>query len=116
MDIKSVEGWSVKSGSTRYGVRGHTSSRKTLLLCQSHSAETFYITTSSHLLDSPEAVQRFHHEVQAAARLIHPNIVAAFDAGEHDGMHYLVMEYVDGQDLGRVVKDQGPLPVDRAVD
>jgi WD40 repeat protein/serine/threonine protein kinase len=67
-------------------------------------------------VDSADAVKRFHHEVEAAARLIHPNIVTAFDAGEHSGMHYLVMEYVEGQDLGNIVKEQGLLPVEQAVD
>jgi eukaryotic-like serine/threonine-protein kinase len=48
---------------------------------------------------SPDAVRRFYREVKAAARLMHPNIVAAHDASEHEGVHYLVMEYVDGKDL-----------------
>ncbi|MCO6459681.1 MAG: serine/threonine protein kinase, partial [Pirellulaceae bacterium] len=64
----------------------------------------------------PSAVQRFHREVRAAARLFHPHIVAAFDAGEQSGIHYLVMEYVDGQSLAQVVEQYGPLPVDKAVD
>jgi serine/threonine protein kinase len=67
------------------------------------------------LVDSPEAVERFRQEVEAAARLIHPNVVIAHDAGEHDGTHYLVMEYVDGQDLASLVKQVGPLPVEQAV-
>jgi serine/threonine protein kinase len=65
---------------------------------------------------SPRAVERFRREVKAAAKLSHPNIVTAYDAGAHEGIHYLVMEYVDGQDLGRVLVEGGPLPVDRAVD
>lgn len=64
---------------------------------------------------SPDAVQRFHREVEVAARLTHPNIVAAYDAGEANGAHFLVMEYVPGHDLSRVVKNEGPLAVDRAV-
>lgn len=64
----------------------------------------------------PGAVKRFYREVETAARLSHPNIVAAYDAGEHDGAHYLVMEYIDGQDLGSLVEESGPLPVDCAVD
>lgn len=51
---------------------------------------------------SPEAVKRFYREVEAAARLNHPNIVQAYDASEHDGVHYLVMEYVEGKDLGAI--------------
>jgi serine/threonine protein kinase len=65
---------------------------------------------------SPDAVKRFQREVQAAARLSHPNIVAAFDADEARGMHFLVMEYVEGTDLSSLVKKQGPLSVAQAVD
>ncbi|MCH5376191.1 MAG: serine/threonine protein kinase, partial [Planctomycetes bacterium] len=64
---------------------------------------------------SQEAVQRFHREARAAAKLDHPNIVTAYDAGGRDGIHYLVMEYIEGQDLGSFVKEHGPLPVDLAV-
>lgn len=63
-----------------------------------------------------EAVSRFQREVQAAARLSHPNIVAAYDADEAQGVHFLVMEFVDGSDLSSLVKKQGPLPVGQAVD
>ncbi len=54
-------------------------------------------------------VARFHREVEAAARLNHANIVTAFDADEAKGVHFLVMEYVDGMDLSRLVKTHGPL-------
>lgn len=67
-------------------------------------------------MKDPDAVRRFYHEVRAAARLVHPNIVTAYDAGEHDGLHYLVMEYVDGPNLSRVIKQHGPLPVPQALD
>ncbi len=67
-------------------------------------------------MKSPEAIQRFYREVEAAAKLMHPNIVTAFDAGECQGTHYLVMEYVEGQDLAKIVKQHGPLPVQKAVD
>ena len=64
----------------------------------------------------PETVQRFYREVKAAARLSHRNIVTAFDAGEHAGTHYLVMEYVVGRDLAAIVKEKGPLPLRQAID
>lgn len=64
---------------------------------------------------SPDAVKRFQREVKAAAKLIHPNIVTAFDASKHDGTHYLVMEFVPGSDLSAVVKKHGPLPIAQAV-
>src|SRR5205807_6215203 len=47
-------------------------------------------------MKSPEAVKRFRREVEAAARLTHSNIVAAFDADEARGTHFLVMEFVEG--------------------
>lgn len=68
------------------------------------------------LTESPDALRRFRREAQAVARLSHPNIVVAHDAGEADGVHFLVMELIDGEDLARLVRDQGPLPVEQAVD
>jgi formylglycine-generating enzyme required for sulfatase activity/serine/threonine protein kinase len=65
---------------------------------------------------SAEAVRRFQREVEAAAKLSHPNIVTAYDADEAKGVHFLVMEYVDGHDLAWLVKQRGPLPVAEAVE
>lgn len=62
------------------------------------------------------ALQRFHREVEAAARLNHANIVTAHDADEARGTHYLVMELVSGDDLSELIKKSGPLPVTKAVD
>ncbi len=63
-----------------------------------------------------DTVDRFYREVEAAAKLNHPNIVTAYDAGEHQGMHFLVMEFVDGRDLASIVKESGVLPVAQVVD
>ena len=62
------------------------------------------------------AVKRFHREVEVAARLSHPNIVTAHDAGEAHGTHYLVMELVEGDDLANHVRQHGRLPVQTALD
>jgi serine/threonine protein kinase len=62
-------------------------------------------------LTHPEAINRFRREMRAAAQLSHPNIVLAYDADEVDGRHFLVMEYVEGTDLKKVVEQRGPLPV-----
>jgi serine/threonine protein kinase len=67
-------------------------------------------------MESESAVARFFQEVKVAAKLIHPNIVHAYDAGEHKGFHYLVMEYVEGHDLAHVVHEIGPLPLSMALD
>jgi serine/threonine protein kinase len=71
---------------------------------------------SRKLLESPAAVARFEREVKAAARLVHPNIVTAYDADQEAETHFLVMEYVEGCDLATLVKRQGPLPVAQATD
>jgi serine/threonine-protein kinase len=64
-----------------------------------------------HLIARAGALDRFHREVKVAARLNHPNIVTAYDAGEAGGLHFLVMEYVEGVSLERYVSRKGPLPV-----
>jgi len=66
--------------------------------------------------DSDRAVRRFHREVEVAARLSHPNIVTAHDAREDHGVHFLVMEHVEGMDLAQLVRKQGRLPVRTALD
>jgi eukaryotic-like serine/threonine-protein kinase len=67
------------------------------------------------LLRSPDARLRFQREVEAVARLSHAHIVAAHDAGEAAGRHFLVMEFVDGSNLSDVVKRDGPLNMERAL-
>ena len=64
---------------------------------------------------NPAAVSRFEREARVAAKLLHPNIVTAFDANQADGIHFLVMQYVEGQDLSALVKKSGPLRFDKAV-
>lgn len=71
---------------------------------------------TSSIAKNREAVRRFHREVEAAARLVHPNIVLAYDADEADGLHFLVMEFVEGCDLAKTVRRCGPLPVTQAID
>ncbi len=69
---------------------------------------------SAHRLADAAAIARFDREMKAVGKLEHPNIIRAMDAGEVDGMHYLVMEFVDGIDLDRLVRERGPLPVAEA--
>src|SRR5271167_21699 len=54
-------------------------------------------------------VERFRREAQAAANLVHPNIVQIFDWGEDDGAYFIVMEYVDSPSLAAVLGEQGRL-------
>jgi serine/threonine protein kinase len=66
------------------------------------------------LMEDAEVVRRFYREIEVISRLSHPNIVHAFDAGPIGSVHTLVMEYVEGSDLYRVVQRSGPLSADRA--
>ena len=68
------------------------------------------------LINKPEAVDRFQREVRAAARLHHPNIVAAYDAEQVADSHFLAMEFVEGTELSEIVKRDGPLPINTACD
>jgi serine/threonine protein kinase len=67
------------------------------------------------MMKDAAAAARFEREVRAAAKLNHPNIVTAYDADQANGVHFLVMEYVEGSDLSALVKKNGPFPVSKAV-
>jgi eukaryotic-like serine/threonine-protein kinase len=66
--------------------------------------------------EDQEFVERFRREASSAAGLSHPNIVAIFDRGEWDGTYYIAMEYLPGRSLKAVVREQGPLAVQSAID
>ena len=61
-----------------------------------------------------DAKERFMREIQLAARLEHENVVRAYGAMQIGELLVLVMEYVEGEDLGQVVQTQGPLPIPQA--
>ena len=58
-----------------------------------------------------DALESFVQEMQTIGSLTHPHVVRATDAGEADGLHYLVMEYVEGVDAGLLLHHHGNLPV-----
>ena len=64
----------------------------------------------------PSFVERFRREAQAAANLSHPNIVGVYDWGAQDGTYFIVMEYVDGPSLSRVLRSDGPFHPRRAAE
>ena len=66
------------------------------------------------LIRDSQVVDRFHREVQTAARLSHPNIVTAYDAEQANHNHFLVMEYVDGESLDALVQREKPIPIHEA--
>ena len=67
------------------------------------------------MMKDAAAAARFQREVQAAAKLRHPNIIAADDSDCANGVHFLVMECVDGSDLSALIHKNGPLPLNQAV-
>jgi eukaryotic-like serine/threonine-protein kinase len=66
--------------------------------------------------DRPAAVLRFLQEMRTASQLVHPHIVRAYGAGHADSHYFFAMEYVEGINLSRLVKQAGPLPVLQACD
>jgi len=65
---------------------------------------------------SQKAVDRFFLEARAAAKLGHPNIVGVLNMGEDDNLWYMIMEYMPGGSLDRVMRAQGPMPYQQAVE
>ncbi len=59
---------------------------------------------------------RFHNEVRIARQVSHPNVCRVYDLGEVDGQPYLSMEYIDGEDLGSLLRRIGRLPSDKALE
>src|SRR5579872_7092483 len=65
---------------------------------------------------NPAALARFYNEVRIARQVSHANVCRVYDLGEVDGQPYLSMEYVDGEDLGSLLRRIGRLPSDKAVE
>lgn len=70
---------------------------------------------SPRFATDPAFIARFEREARAAAALSHPNIVRVFDAGDDNGLRYIIMEYVSGQTLADVLAAQGKLDVPHAL-
>ena len=63
----------------------------------------------------PDAVERFSNEARAAAKLQHPNIVGVLNVGTDAGLHFIVMQLVDGESLQKILDREGQLPVGKAL-
>lgn len=70
----------------------------------------------SELCTDAISILRFEREAQAATALSHPNIVEIYDVGEYKGHHYIVMEYVPGKTLKKIIRDRGGLVLEEAID
>lgn len=68
------------------------------------------------LVSDEEFVRRFRREAQAVAKLSHPNIVSVYDVGQEDGVPYIVMEYVEGQTLKDLIRREGKLKTEQALE
>ncbi len=69
----------------------------------------------ANLANDKDLIKRFHREATAISRLNHPNIVQVFDFGRVRNSVYLVMEFLKGEDLCRILMRDGPLDVERCV-
>jgi serine/threonine protein kinase len=63
-----------------------------------------------------EFVERFRREARSAASLSHPNVVNIYDVGQEDGIDYIVMEYIPGENLKSIIKKEAPFSIRRALD
>jgi hypothetical protein len=67
------------------------------------------------LVADPSAVRRFKQELLLGSKVSHRNILRIHDLGDVDGMKFISMAFVDGEDLHKILRREGRLPVDRAV-
>ena len=67
------------------------------------------------LASSPERLKQFRREVRIARQIAHPNVCRVYDIGEADGLVFLSMEYIHGEDLGSLLRRIGRLPPDKAI-
>lgn len=69
----------------------------------------------SSFAEDPDFIVRFRHEAQSAGKLSHPNIVGIYDVGCDGDVHYIVMEYVEGETLKQYIDSHPHIPIDTAV-
>ncbi|MEM9952001.1 MAG: protein kinase [Chloroflexota bacterium] len=68
------------------------------------------------LTRDPSFLEKFRNEARAIAKLSHPNIVTVYDVGSDGPTHFIVMELVEGTDLKKIIKEEGSVSIDRAID
>ncbi len=66
--------------------------------------------------DSPAALERFKREVQLASTVTHRNVLRVYDLGEGDGLKFVTMQFVEGEDLASLVRREGRLPLPKVLD
>ena len=83
-----------------------------MMLGQSVALKFLPVEASSN----PRLLERFHGEVRVARQVSHPNVCRVYDIGEIEGMPFISMEYVDGEDLAALLLRIGRLPYDKALE
>ncbi len=73
-------------------------------------------TMSANVAANPELLKRFYREAQSAGQLRHPNIVTIYDIDEADGIPFIAMEFLDGEDLEKIISARKQLPVVKKID
>ncbi len=104
----------------KYKLLGHlgTGGMSSVYLAESkntHQKRAIKVLPKNKVSDK-SYLDRFYREGKAAASLNHPNIVRIYDINNSGDTHYMVMEYVQGSDLHDTVRNDGPLPIDEAVE
>ncbi|MBE7463300.1 MAG: serine/threonine protein kinase [Planctomycetes bacterium] len=69
----------------------------------------------AHMVQDRSFLARLEREGKLLAQIHHPNVIACFDMGEHEGMRYVVMEFVDGMSLASLIEERGRLPLREAL-
>jgi len=67
------------------------------------------------IAEDPDTLERFRREIQLSSRVTHRNVLRVYDLGEVEGIKFLTMQYVDGDDLANLIKRDGRLPVPRVL-
>ena len=70
---------------------------------------------SPEVLSDPEMLERFKREAKLYAALEHPNIVPVYDVGIYNNVAYIIMKYIEGKTLKRIIKEFGPLPLEDVI-
>jgi eukaryotic-like serine/threonine-protein kinase len=68
-------------------------------------------TTNSEVASNPNLLKRFYREAQAAAKLTHPNIVTIYEIDEANGLPYIAMEFLEGENLAKIISERREVPI-----
>jgi eukaryotic-like serine/threonine-protein kinase len=69
----------------------------------------------SDIAENASTLERFRREIQLSSRVTHKNVLRVYDLGESDGIKFLTMQFVEGEDLAAIIKREGKLPLARLI-